>query len=282
MLPKALLACTAATAVFLTTQSQAALVAYWNMNEASGNIADSSGNGLTGTAAGQAGNLTYAQSTVTAGTYGALTIDASTAASFGSSINFTRDLTTTANSGRFDLGSPAVIEGLAEAGPTSGTFTIMAWTNQVGLASNSKMRVFSTGPTGGYGFGMANVDRVAFTTFGNTDFISTGTTAPNSTWHHIALTWNAGVVSMYINGNLTNTITNSTGFTDDTFANFVIGANGGTAGGEAFNGRIDELKIFNTAMTVDEIRAAAITAVPEPSIALLGGLGLLGLLRRRR
>lgn len=54
-----------------------------------------------------------------------------------------------------------------------------------------------------------------------------------------------------------------------TFDRFQITAPAGSADSERF-------------FTVMEVRAATAEAIPEPSAALLGGLGVLGLLRRRR
>lgn len=251
-----------------------ALVAYWNLNESGGNIADSSGNNLTGTAS--AGGLAYSQGSVTAGTYGALTVDAATAAAFGTSVNFTR-----ASSGSFTVNGAAggVLETLAEAGPSTGAFTVMAWINTTGLPASTTYRVFGTGPVGGWGLGMANVDRLKFTTYGNTDYLSTGTTPFNGNWHHVAVTWSNGTVTSYVDGNAVTLNSAATTFTDEASALFRIGGN--TDGSDLFNGRIDELKIFNTALDVTQLRLEAV-AVPEPSAFVLGGLGLLALFRRRR
>ncbi|MFD0894594.1 LamG domain-containing protein [Luteolibacter ambystomatis] len=262
-----------ALSLLMLASADGALVAYWNLNESSGNVADSSGNGLTGTAS--AGGLTYSQGSVTAGTYGALTVDSTTAAAFGSSVAFTR-----ASSGSFTVPGTAggVLESLAEAGPSTGSFTVMAWINTSGLPASTTYRVFGTGPNGGWGLGVANVDRLKFTTFGNTDYLSTGTAGFNGNWHHIAVTWNNGTVTSYVDGNVFALGSAATTFTDEAGTIFRIGSNSNNT--DFFNGRIDELKIYNTAMNVNQIRLEAV-AVPEPSVALIGSLGLLALVRRR-
>lgn len=106
---------------FASHESHAAVVAHWNMDESSGVIADSSGNDLAGTPS--AAGLAYSHASVPDGTYGLITVTASDAVNFGSSIQFTR-----AESGRFSIEAAPVISGLAEAGP-SGAFTVTAWVN---------------------------------------------------------------------------------------------------------------------------------------------------------
>jgi hypothetical protein len=66
------------------------------------------------------------------------------------------------------------------------------------------------------------------------------------------------VVKMYVNGSLTSTFTGLNLDTNDQFISFHAN---------------------NTVANIDNLR---ITAVPEPSAALLGGLSVLALLRRRR
>jgi hypothetical protein len=101
--------------------------------------------------------------------------------------------------------------------------------------------------------------------------------------YHVAATadYSTGLLSLYLDGVLvaSNTITAwGTGVTASD-QSFVIRLGSNHNGGEQFHGIIDDVRIYNTALSASEVAALA---VPEPCVALLGGLGLAGLLRRRR
>ncbi len=261
--------------------SHAALVAHWSMDETThGSTIVDSVSGLVGTPTayglnpetGTGVGLAYGEPSVPAGTYGSITITPADAANFGTSIQFVRD-----GGGMFQVGDPAAIGDLAGPGP-SGAFTVTAWVN-ASVGTNSVHRIFSTGvaATDGWGVGLSNVDRAIFTVYGVGDRRS-AVVSSNNVWQHVAYTWDAGAIEVFINGVSVFTTTVN-GFNDETNPQFGIGGNGN--GGDHFNGRIDELKIYDGVLSSAEIAAAALP-VPEPSAALLGGFGVLGLLRRRR
>lgn len=114
-------------------------------------------------------------------------------------------------------------------------------------------------------------------------------TAPDNTWVHGLQTFSSNgtntTVTSYINGtqvgatvNLTTASVTNTGFN--------IGRARDGTNDRGFDGQIDELAMWNRALDSSEIAAlynsGAPVAIPEPSVALLGGLGALALLRRRR
>lgn len=109
-------------------------------------------------------------------------------------------------------------------------------------------------------------------------------------WHHIISTYNPSTrqTLAYLDGSATPTYTLTLNVGDTLVP--VAGLRLGTYRGadtRFFDGTIDEVALWNRALTASELSevyslGAASRPVPEPAVALLGGLGLFGLLRRRR
>ncbi|MBK1882145.1 LamG domain-containing protein [Luteolibacter pohnpeiensis] len=102
--------------------------------------------------------------------------------------------------------------------------------------------------------------------------------------YHVAATadYSTGLLSLYINGVLVASDTISawgTGTTAD--EQYVIRIGSNAAGSEQFLGVIDDVRVYDTQLSASEVAALAI---PEPTIAALGGFALLGwtLTGRRR
>lgn len=264
MSPKSLLACSLLSLAALSGQSaSAALVSYYTFNETSGTTAVDSmsvANGTIGT-------------NVTLGTAG----------KFGTAFTFKNDAT---QAGIVDMGNAAAI---FTAINTSQAVTVSLWMQWTSSTDNRDTVIFlgddtasasyvDLGTTGGVNSVGGIYGRTRTT--GTQDMLRSSA-LNNGQWHHIAYTVNAAtdITQLYIDGALAGTATTPV-FAFQTFNNFEVGRLGRSAPTDAFAGSVDELKIFDTVLTGGEV--AALAGVPEPSAALLGGLGLLGLLRRRR
>jgi autotransporter-associated beta strand protein len=100
----------------------------------------------------------------------------------------------------------------------------------------------------------------------------TGTTAlNNNAWHHITLVDNAGTESIYVDGNL-DTVTSTMGLALAAGANqlWIGGAPNTDTGAVKINGMIDEVSMFNRALSLTEVRSLT-NSVPGATVGSFGG-----------
>jgi len=144
---------------------------------------------------------------------------------------------------------------------TTSAFTISAWVNPTSLTNyehvysrfSSSHTQFYITPSGNL---TLTVDRVSFPA-------STGTVSTGS-WQHIAVSWQSGTgaTAFYINGSAagsgTNTGTLTTGTTKVT-----IGSKATQYGHNFFNGLMDEVALFNSALSASNITSIYNSGVPN-------------------
>ncbi len=93
--------------------------------------------------------------------------------------------------------------------------------------------------------------------FANTNpgwnWVNTGYVAPLNQWTHVAVTYDGGVVKTYINGTLFHTYSGSgaIGDIDNSQNDFRVG--GRQAASQNFQGRIDEVRVYNRALSASEV-----------------------------
>jgi hypothetical protein len=242
--------------------SSAALIGHWNFNEGSGSTAlDSSGNGYNGALNG---NTTY-----TPGPPGNFTTP-----NFGTALAFDGNGDYVEILGTATAGHPLALAGTP--------YTIAFW-----LRYNGGSRFITKDDgldlDGGYGLRTADSSTLSIThlngggptTFnGDTGVSLVG--APN--WVHFAATFDGTTLRAYSNG-VEGFSTLVGPLTDDAADPDPLQFGGLSLHSQWLLGTLDDVRIYNHALSAAEVRALA---VPEPGTvaALLAG-GILGLLRRR-
>jgi hypothetical protein len=204
------------------------LVAAYNFNAGSGSaLADGSGNNLHGTLSGATWSTT--------GKYGkALSFDG------------TNDWVTINDNNLLDLSNGMTLE--AWVRPTN----VNGWRTAL-LKENGGNLSYSL-----YALGGSKKPRAEILAGGNQS-ISGGSNLATNTWYHLATTFDGGVLRLYLNGNqigsknVASSIATSSG---------PLRIGGNSVWGEYFKGLIDEVRIYNKALSQSEIQSDMNTPLP--------------------
>lgn len=201
-------------------------LAYWRLGEASGNFADSSGNGRTATKAG----------TITHDVNSLLPSDKSNRA--------------------ISLAGAGWASGAANVNPTA--ITLEAWVRFTSLATGPSIVYRDTGVAGNriFQFRVESTGEIRLTiwTTGGGPFTAssaTGVIAINTTYH-VAATYNNANMIVYVNKTAVKTQAQTGNLASGT-GSYWFGAD--TAAGHAVSGTIDEVAIYPTALSSARISA---------------------------
>ena len=93
--------------------------------------------------------------------------------------------------------------------------------------------------------------------------ISSSQNINDGSWHHLAITYSAGVLTLYVDG--VATVTGSGTFTPDTAAKLIFGAQDNT-GYRSSGALLSDLRFYNYALTASQVFAL----LPPPTPALIG------------
>jgi hypothetical protein len=211
-----------------TAQTPTGLVAAFGFNEGVGvQVTDASGQGNAGT--------------ISSATWSA-------AGKFGTSLSFngTSSWVTVADAASLDLTTGLTLE--AWINPAVGT----AWRTVV-LKENATGLAYAL-------YSANNASRPAGFVHTNADWGLNGTSAVAlSVWTHLALTFDGTTLRMFVNG-VQASSTSVAGATVMTNGPLRIGGN--AVWGEYFKGLIDEVRIYNRALTAAEIQTDMATPIP--------------------
>lgn len=130
-------------------------------------------------------------------------------------------------------------------------FTIDGWINPAVYQTGITMTVMSTyqwsnGYRGGWAVSISSTSRQLSVAFSDTNYIVSSQSIPLNTWTHFAVTRSGTTAKLYINGVLSNTLTNVPANMPGVNANRLRVGSVITDGGtlvNIFNGRMDELRI---------------------------------------
>ena len=167
-------------------------------------------------------------------------------------------------------------------------FSIEAWIDVTTANESNLASIFAINRnTSGTGLALS-VYQNQLTLGMNNSTVNYGETAqpqlPDGVWDQVALTWSSsvdgGAPQFYINGVLVansdaNTFTQSLSLGGATAANIGVEFANGDNGGRWFQGGIEDVSFYNTALTADQISTDYAASVPEPSSLGLTAGGLL-------
>ncbi len=220
--------------VLVTVQNAVAsgLIAAYNFNAGSGStLADLTGKGHTGT-------ITGATWTATGKNGGGLTF------------NGTSNWVTVADANDLDFTTGFTIEAWVKPTSTSGGWRTIAMKEATGSMPYGLYSTDDTGrPPAVYGRVGAPGSEVRATG---------GSVLPTTSWSHVTGTYNGSTLRLYVNGvqvgtaNLSGNLVASTG---------VLRIGGNSMWGEYFGGQMDDLRIYNRALTPAEITQDMNTAL---------------------
>jgi hypothetical protein len=166
------------------------------------------------------------------------------------------------NSGIFDGSSTYITIPATAASPfdaSAENFTISAWINVSAFRNDACIisKWGSTASTQSYFFGFNgsadNTKLIVYEKYGSSNYIvtSTSTAITTGSWFHVAYVRNSTQTIIYINGTA-ETFSNNNTINSAGSQPIIIGRQDGYSG-TSFNGKIDQVRIFNKAISSSEI-----------------------------
>ncbi|WP_452232052.1 choice-of-anchor D domain-containing protein [Lacinutrix sp. MEBiC02595] len=140
-------------------------------------------------------------------------------------------------------------------------FTVSAWVNKKSGSNNTSIlskrneEGFLLGYTEGYDFRINNTGRFNvswFNSSGAKQSLTSSVAIPNNEWHQLAVIYNGTRATLYIDGVADTSANRSAPANTD--HSFFIGAAAKENPERFFNGNIDEVRVWNTALTANQLR----------------------------
>ena len=132
-------------------------------------------------------------------------------------------------------------------------FTLSAWIKRdTGTVNASIISKRDAAFTEGYDFRINGAGRFEFVLNGGAATLTSSVAIPENEWHQVAVIYNAGNATLYIDG-VADTSASSLPAPIATTQSFYIAAAGKSTPTAHFAGNIDEVRIWNTALTVPQL-----------------------------
>ncbi|SDS65910.1 Por secretion system C-terminal sorting domain-containing protein [Formosa sp. Hel1_31_208] len=134
-------------------------------------------------------------------------------------------------------------------------FTLSAWIKRDAADSGTKSIMSKRGNpfVTGYDFRIYNDNRIQMYWKNGADMgLTSNTSIPDDEWHHIAAIYNGTTLSLYIDGVLDKSGVKTAPIT--TNESFYIAAAGKNSPTQHFRGNIDEVRVWDTNLSVDQLR----------------------------
>ncbi|GAB1857977.1 hypothetical protein MHTCC0001_28140 [Flavobacteriaceae bacterium MHTCC 0001] len=138
----------------------------------------------------------------------------------------------------------------------STSFTISAWIKRAtGTINASIISKRNAAFTEGYDVSINSLGHLSFNVNGGTSIITSSVPIPEEIWHHIAIVYDNGIATLYIDG-VSDTSKASFLAPIATSESFLLGAADGSHlhTTRYFSGNIDEVRIWNRALTIHQLR----------------------------
>ena len=134
------------------------------------------------------------------------------------------------------------------------SFTISSWIKRgTGSTDTSIVSKRDAAYTEGYDYKITSTGHFEMSwKNGSTQTITSNVVIPQDEWHHVAISYSGGTANLYIDGVLDKTASLSAPLA--TTQSFYIAAAGKNTPTAHFQGNIDEVRVWDTALTVDQLR----------------------------
>ncbi|WP_111683991.1 choice-of-anchor D domain-containing protein [Winogradskyella tangerina] len=151
-------------------------------------------------------------------------------------------------------------------------FTISAWIKRDAADTGTKS-IVSKRPTtfsSGYDFRISDANRIQmyWINGSGTQSLNANVGIPDDEWHHVAAIYDGTTIYLYIDGVLNRSTARSAPV--DTDDSFLIAAAGKGTITQHFRGNIDEVRVWNTALTQDQLRFVMNQEIEDNSGQVMG------------